>query len=80
MTESDVEEEKPPSNLKRFGAFEALDRLDADDPSSSYAHEEDDERSLVNRTLDQTLDEVEVEIEKINGSFGFSVQVITIPI
>ena len=34
------------------------------------------ERSLANRTLDQTIDEVEVEIEKINGSFGFSIQVI----
>ena len=81
------------SNLKRFGAFESLDKLNNDDDidggshrdadnvsqTPSYRQEEDDklesDRSLVNRTLDQTIDEVDVEVVKINGSFGFSVQV-----
>lgn len=76
------------SNLKRFGGFQALHQLgevdddDGEDENSERGnrnslHLEDlhTERSLANRTLDQTIDEVEVDIEKVNGSFGFSIQV-----
>ena len=88
--EEDYKEEgtgkKLVSNLKRFGGFEALDRLESDiSPASSLSQqlhqmeqENSDginEQSFFDRTLDQTLDEVEVDLEKINGSFGFSVQV-----
>ena len=70
------------SNLKRFGGFEALNRLESDhSPSISEQRDEEDdgggnhEQSFFDRTLDQTLDEVEVDLEKIDNSFGFSIQV-----
>lgn len=74
------------SNLKRFGGFEALDRLEADRSLSVSERRDEDaadedgnlEQSFFDRTLDQTLDEVEVELEKIKDSFGFSIQVIMI--
>ena len=31
--------------------------------------------STMNRTLDETVEEIAVDIEKVNGSFGFSIQV-----
>jgi len=84
------------SNLKRFGGFEALHQLGKlDDDDGDDNHDSNDEsenqtslrltdlqteRSLANRTLDQTIDEIEVDIEKINGSFGFNIQVLIYPV
>ena len=59
-----------------------MDRLESNhSPSISEQRDEEDdgggnhEQSFFDRTLDQTLDEVEVDLEKIDNSFGFSIQV-----
>lgn len=50
------------------------EQQDISDQENVEEEEDESGQSLVNRTLDQTIDEVDVEVMKINGSFGFSVQ------
>lgn len=62
------------NGLKRFSGFQgALDQIGAD--SNDDNDDEEDGDVTMNRTLDETIEEVAVDLEKINNSFGFSIQV-----